>query len=51
MSTGATDAKPNEAPCVVSRGVRRARIVMSTEAMSVNVNVGSEFAATRARAV
>ena len=51
MSTGATDAKPNEAPCVVSRSVRRARIVMSTEAMSVNVNVGSEFAATRARAV
>ena len=34
MSTGeSTAAKPDEAPCVVSRSVRRARIVMSTEAM------------------
>ena len=38
MSTGestgeSTDAEPDEAPCVVSRSVRRARIVMSTEPM------------------
>ena len=33
MSTGeSTDAEPDEAPRVISRSVRRARIVMSTEA-------------------